>query len=124
MRFMMLVKHPETGEDPPQALIDAIGGFGEEAAKAGVLVESGGLGPSGLGAQVRLTGGKVTVLDGPFAEAKELVGGYAVYEVPSKQEAIEWARRFMELHREHWAGWDGETEVREVVYYAPVTPQA
>lgn len=52
--------------------------------------------------------------DGPFSEAKEVIGGYAVYSVKSKEEAVEFARRFMELHREHWPGWEGETELRQI----------
>jgi hypothetical protein len=123
MRYMMMVKSPESAGPPPPALMAAIAKLGEEATNAGVLVETGGLGPSVLGAQVRLSGGKVTVHDGPFSEAKELVGGYAVYELPSKDEAIKWATRFMEVHRDNWEGWDGESEVREVVYFAPVAPQ-
>jgi hypothetical protein len=114
MRFMTMVKSSETSGPPPKALMDAIAKLGEEGAKAGVMVEVGGLLPSVKGALVRVSGGKLTVTDGPFTEAKELVGGYAVYEVKSKDEAIEWTRRFMELHREHWKGWEGETEIRQM----------
>jgi len=70
--------------------------------------------PSALGARVRLSGGKLTVTDGPFAEAKEVIGGYAVFQVSSKEEAIEQTVRFMELHKKHWPGWEGETEIRQV----------
>jgi hypothetical protein len=115
MRFMTLVKGPELTSPPPQALIDAIAKLGEDGTKAGVLVETGGLAPSAAGAKVSVSGGKVIVTDGPFSEAKELVGGYAVFEVKSKEEAIEWARRFMEVHVEHWPEWSGETEIRQVV---------
>lgn len=114
MRFMMLVHGSESFGPPPQALMDAINKLGEEAFKAGVLVETGGLAPSAAGARVRVAGGKITVTDGPFSEAKELVGGYAVYELKSKDEAIEYARRFMEVHREYWPEWEGETEIRQV----------
>jgi hypothetical protein len=114
MRFMTMVKSSETSGLPPKALMDAIAKLGEEGAKAGVMVEVGGLLPSATGASVRVSGGKLTVTDGPFTEAKELVGGYAVYEVKSKAEAVEWTRRFMELHREHWKGWEGETEIRQI----------
>jgi hypothetical protein len=67
-----------------------------------------------MGARVRLSGGKLSVIDGPFAEAKEVIGGYAVFELSSKEEAIEAGKRFMDLHKEHWPGWEGETEIRQV----------
>ena len=78
------------------------------------MVEMGGLHPSAAGVRVRLTGGKLTVTDGPFSEAKEVIGGYAVFELNSREEAVEAARRFMELHKTHWPGWEGETEVRQI----------
>ena len=114
MRFMTLVKSAENAGHPPEALMDAIAKLGEEATRAGVLIESGGLAPSAMGARIRLTGGQLSVIDGPFTEAKEVVGGYAVFEVRSKEEAIAAAMRFMELHKEHWPGWQGETEIRQV----------
>ena len=114
MRFMMIVKHAEKQGLPPKALMDAIEKLAEEETKAGKMVGSGGLGPTALGARVRLSGGKVTVTDGPFAETKEVVGGYAQFELKSKEEAIESAVRFMELHKKHWPGWEGETEVRQM----------
>jgi hypothetical protein len=114
MRFMTMVKSTERSGPPPQELMAAIAKLGQEASREGVLVETGGLLPTALGARVQLSGGQVTVTDGPFAEAKEVVGGYAVYEVKSKADAIEWTRRFMELHQEHWKGWEGETEIRQV----------
>lgn len=122
MRFMTLVKAHETAGPPPQALIDAIARLGEDAATAGRLVEMGGLFPSIAGARVRLARGKITVTDGPFSEAKEVVGGYAVFELGSKQEAIEQAVRFMELHQRHWPGWEGETEVRQVATAPAASP--
>ena len=120
MRFMTLVKSAETSAPPPQALMDAIGKLGQEAAGKGVMVEMGGLLPSAMGARVRLAGGRLTVTDGPFTEAKEVIGGYALYAVRSKEEALEWTRRFMALHQEHWTGWEGEVEVRQL--YDPGAP--
>jgi hypothetical protein len=114
MRFMTLVKSAETSAPPPQALMDAIGKLGEEAARNGVMVEMGGLLPTAMGARVRLAGGRLTVTDGPFTEAKEVIGGYAVYAVKSKAEALEWTRRFLALHQEHWKGWEGEVELRKL----------
>src|SRR5947208_133153 len=75
---------------------------------------SGGLKSTAEGARVRVSGGQVTVRDGPFTEAKEVVGGYAQFDLKSKEEAIESAVRFMELHKKHWPGWEGETEVRQM----------
>ena len=114
MRFMIMVKGAECSGPPPQALMDAIGRLAEEATKAGVLVETGGLMPSAMGARVRLAGGNLTVTDGPFTETREVIGGYAVYELKSKAEAIEWTSRFLGLHKTHWPGWQGEAEVRQI----------
>jgi hypothetical protein len=111
---MILVKSTETSSPPPQSLMDAIAKLGEEAGRAGVLVETGGLFPSAMGARVRLAGGRLKTVDGPFTEAKEVVGGYAVYNVKSKEEALRWTTKFMELHEEHWKGWEGESEVRQM----------
>jgi hypothetical protein len=114
MRYMMIVKSAERSGFPPKELMEAIDKLSEEAAKAGTMVGGGGLGPTALGARVRLSAGKITVTDGPFTEAKEIVGGYAQFELQSKQEAIEGAVRFMELHKKHWPGWEGETEIRQM----------
>ncbi len=114
MRYMMIVKHAERQGPPPQALMEAIGKIAEEETRAGTMIGNGGLGPTGLGARVRLSGGQVTVTDGPFAETKEVIGGYAQFELKSKEEAVEAAVRFMELHKKHWPGWEGETEVRQM----------
>jgi hypothetical protein len=118
MRFMTLIKSAENaafGPPPPQ-LFQAITELGHEATRAGVLVDTGGLLPTSAGARIQLQGGRIAVSDGPFGSA-ETVGGYAIFDVPSLQEAIEWANRFMELHREHWQAWEGETEVRPL--FAP-----
>ena len=123
MRFMTLVTSAETSAPPPQALMDAIGKLGEEAARKGVMVEMGGLLPTAMGARVRLAVGRLTVTDGPFTEAKEVIGGYAVYAVKSKAEALEWTRRFLALHQEHWKGWEGEVELRQL-YDPPGGPSS
>jgi hypothetical protein len=114
MRFMMIVKHAEKQGPPPKSLMDAIAKAAEEETKAGTMLGNGGLFPTAQGARVRLSGGKVTVIDGPFTEAKEIIGGYAQFELKSKEEAIESAVQFMELHKKHWPGWEGETEVRQM----------
>jgi hypothetical protein len=114
MRFMMIVKHSEKQGHPPKELMDAIAKAAEQEAKNGTMLGSGGHGPTALGARVRLSGGRVTVIDGPFTEAKEVIGGYAQFELKSKEEAVESAVQFMELHKKHWPGWEGETEVRQM----------
>jgi hypothetical protein len=114
MRFMMIVKSAERSGPPPKPLLDAITKLSEEAVKAGTMIGNGGLGPTALGARVRLSGGQLTVTDGPFTEAKEVVGGYAQFELKSKQDAIDGAVHFMELHKKHWPGWEGETEIRQM----------
>ena len=124
MRFMMIVKHGENCGTPPKTLMDAIAKLAEEETKAGTMLGTGGLAPTAQGARVRLSGGKVTVTDGPFTESKEVLGGYAQFELKSKEEAIESAVRFMELHKKHWPGWEGETEVRQMFGPADVPPQA
>ena len=114
MRFMMLVKHAELSSPPPKELMDAMAVLHEEAVKAGTIRGSGGLAPTAQSTHVRLSGGQIKVIDGPFSEAKEVIGGYAEFELKSKQEAIEGAVHFMELHKKHWPGWEGETEIRQI----------
>lgn len=115
MRFMMLVKQAENMGPPPKELIDAINKLSEEAARTGSMIGGGGLAPTALGARVRISGGRIEVIDGPFAESKEVIGGYAQMELPSKEEALKGALEFMELHRKHWPGWEGETEIRQMI---------
>ncbi len=114
MRFMMLVRHAEISAPPPKALMDAIGKITQEAVANGTMVLAGGLAPMANSNTVRLAGEKVSVIDGPFSESKEVVGGFAIFELKSKDEALEGAKRFMDLHKEHWPGWNGETEVRQL----------
>ena len=114
MRFMTMVKSAENAGPPPKALMDAMAKLGDESFKEGTMIEMAGLFPSTAGARVRLAGGKLTVADGPFIETKEVVGGYAVLRVKSKKEAIEQTLRFMQLHKEHWPEWEGETEIRQI----------
>jgi len=116
MRFMMIVKAAENSGPPPKAMIDAMAKIAEEATKSGEMIESGGLASTATGARVQLSGGKLTVTDGPFTEAKEVFGGYAIFELKSKKEAVERAVAFMELHKQHWPGWQGETEIRQQTF--------
>src|SRR5690349_19909485 len=105
MRFMMLVKSRENAGFPPKELMDAIGKMSEDAVKSGRLLQSGGLAATAQSTRVRVSDGQVKVIDGPFAETKEVVGGYALFELPSKEEALRGAVEFMELHRKLWPGW-------------------
>ena len=118
MRFMSIVKSAE-GTPAPQALIDAVAKLTEESIRNGSVIQTGGLGPSSKGARLRVSKGKLTVTDGPFTEAKEILGGYAVLEANSREEALESARIFMRLHQQHWPEWEGDCEIREIVFLAP-----
>jgi hypothetical protein len=122
MRYFSTLKvtsQPDT--PPPAALMEAIANLGMEATRSGALVDFAGLMPVAAGGgRVSLVGGALTVTDGPFAESKELIS-YAVYDVRSRDEAIEWTSRFVRLHQEHWAGWQGEADVQQV-FEAPPTP--
>jgi hypothetical protein len=101
MRFMLTItanQQSESGMPPSTELMTAVGRLTEEMTRKGILVETGGLMPSSTGARLRLSGGKVTVTDGPFAEAKELIGGYAIVQVNSRDEAIQLGKRFLQIH--------------------------
>jgi hypothetical protein len=114
MRYLSIVKGLEKMGQPPKALLEAIGKFGAEAVAAGTLIETGGLRETATGARVRIKSGKLIVKDGPFTESKEVIGGFAVLEYASRQEAIEGTVKFMQLHRDHWPSWEGEAEIREM----------
>ena len=113
MRYLILLKATPPATPPPAELMDAIMNLGAEASAAGALLDTAGLAPSAAGARVRLHGGTLSVTDGPLAEAKETIS-YALYQVRSKEEAVEWASRFMTVHRDLWEGWEGEAEVLKV----------
>lgn len=106
MRYLSVFRSPETGQGPTEQDIAAMGELIEEMTNAGVLLATEGCQPSAKGFKVRRTGNSITVKDGPFTEAKEVIGGFAIFEVKSKEEAIEWTKRFLKL-----VG-DGESELR------------
>ena len=113
MRFMVIVKatrNSEAGTLPSQELLAEMGRFNEELVKAGVMLAGEGLHPSSKGARVRFSGGKRTVVDGPFAETKELVAGFWLWRCKSMQEAIEWVKRCPDP----MPGEDAEIEIRQV----------
>jgi hypothetical protein len=114
MKFLSFIRHSESyrESDPPPALMEAMGKFVQKSLEEGVLVDTGGLLPSKDGARVRLADGEITATDGPFSETKEVIGGWAILNVPTKADAVRVAIEFMDLHRKHWPGFDGECEVR------------
>jgi hypothetical protein len=114
MKFMMMVKHAENPGPPPKELMDAIALLSEEAVKDGSMIGSGGLAPVAQSTHVRVSKGQLTVTDGPFSESKEVIGGFAQFELKSKEEAVKNAVRFMELHRKYWPAFEGETEIRQI----------
>jgi hypothetical protein len=113
MRYLILLKGTQPATPPPPGLMEAIMSLGAEATAAGALLDNAGLAPSSAGALVQLSGGHLTAVDGPFAEAKEFIS-YALYQVRSKEEAVQWASRFMQLHLDQWPGWEGESIVLKV----------
>jgi hypothetical protein len=113
MQFMIIVKasqDSEAGVMPSNELLTAMGNYNEELVKAGIMVEGEGLHPSSKGARVRFSGDKRTVIDGPFAETKELIAGYWIWQVKSKQEAIDWVKRCPNP----MPGTDAEIEIRQI----------
>ncbi|TBN40314.1 YciI family protein [Pseudomonas sp. BGI-2] len=126
MRFMIIVKasqESEAGVMPSEELMAAMGNYNEELTKAGILIDCDGLHPSSKGARVRFSGEKRTVIDGPFAETKELIAGFWLWEVKSKEEAIEWVKRCPNP----MPGTDAEIEIRPIYsaedFAALLTPE-
>ena len=125
MRFMILIKatkDSEAGVMPSQQLLTEMGKFNEELVKAGLMLAGEGLQPSSKGARVRFSGSKRTVIDGPFAETKELIAGFWLWQVKSKEEAIEWVKRCPNPHNE-----ETEVEIRQLFeaedFGAELTPE-
>lgn len=125
MRFMILIKatkDSEAGVMPSQQLLTEMGKFNEELVKAGVMLAGEGLHPTSKGARVKFSGGKRTVIDGPFAETKELLAGFWLWQVKSKEEAIEWVKRCPNPHNE-----ETEVEIRQIFeaedFGAELTPE-
>ncbi|WP_351226485.1 YciI family protein [Streptomyces sp. NPDC002133] len=114
-RYLSMVRINEAeapAEGPSQELMERMGNLIEEMTKAGVLLDTAGLTPTSQGTRVTWSGGELTVTDGPFTEAKEVVGGYAIVQAKDKTEAVEWTKRFLQVHEEHW---NVTCEVREIV---------
>ncbi len=116
MRFMMIIKANEASEAgvmPSEKNLAEMAEYNEELARAGVLLDGAGLQPSAKGARVRFSGGKRTVVDGPFSETKELIAGYWLIQVKSRDEAIEWAKR-VPFDPDDQYGSEGEIEIRQL----------
>jgi hypothetical protein len=120
MKFLMMIKHAEgaPGLEHPQALYEAMGQFVQESFKSGILKDTAGLQRTDKGYRIRSKGGKLTRTDGPFTESKEIVGGYAIVETKTREEADAIAQQFMELHRIHVPGFECECEVRPLEEYS------
>lgn len=116
MKYLTFLRSAESHRKnpPPAALMRAMEQFVAKSRKDGSLVDTGGLLPSEHGARVRLEDGKISVTDGPFAETKEVIGGFAVISAETKADAVRIATEFMELHRTHWPGFEGESEIRPI----------
>jgi len=112
MRFMSIVISSQPAGPPGPKLLEAVQKLADREIKAGRMLDSGGLMPVSTGAQVRIADGKLSVVDGPFVEAKEIIGGYAIFELPGKDEALASAREFMQLHKDLMPGWEGTCELR------------
>ena len=114
MKYLSFIRHSEKHREsgPPPALMEAMGKFVQQSFKDGTLVDTGGLLPSKDGVRIRLAEGRIMVTDGPFTETTEVIGGWAILETDSRAEALRIATEFMELHRKHWPGFEGESEVR------------
>jgi hypothetical protein len=112
MRFPSMIRIDEkTAKAPTEQLMADMGKLMEEMTQAGVLIDTAGLRPTSEGVRVRLRGGKLSTTDGPFTETKEVIGGYAILEAKSKDEAVEYTRRFLQVHGDEW---DLECEVRQL----------
>lgn len=114
MRYMAFVKMAEDVGEAPPALQEAMGQAMAEAFAAGSMIDVGGLYPTAQSTEVRVANGVVNQIDGPYTEAKEVVGGYAILEARSHEEAVEGARRVAQLHVDFWPGWEGSVEVRRI----------
>ena len=115
MRFLSMIRLQEnTGQVPSEQLVTDMGKLIEEWTKAGILVRTAGLKPTKDGVRVRSRHGKMSTTDGPFTEAKEVIGGFAIYELPSKAEMIKLTREFLQMQNDIWPDWEGEVEIRQM----------
>lgn len=120
MRFMSIVTAPSSASygNPTPELLEAMGKLADREIKAGRMIDNGGLMPIDQAVRITIVDGKLSVLDGPFVEAKEVIGGYSITEMASKEEAVALAIEFMQLHKDHMPGWEGTCEVRAFAGFA------
>ena len=119
MPFLSVIRASEQQGAPPQGLMDAMDRYVAESLRNGTVITTGGLAPSTAAARIRVERGRIKVVDGPFTESKEVIGGYAVIAAATRDEAIRSTTEFMQLHVDHWPEWQGECELRELVFLAP-----
>jgi hypothetical protein len=116
MRVLSLIKMSESAGEPPQALFGAMDEVLKEIDASITMIDTNGLLPSAVaGTKLISTGGRSTVVDGPFTESREVIGGYAIFEVESFQQAVDSTRKIIEVHEKFWPGWEGEAEVRQIM---------
>ena len=113
MRYMFIVKSSHSTEPPPE-LMEAMHKMAQREIQAGRMLDDGGLVPPAMGCQVSVEKNELKVIDGPFIEAKEMIGGYAIFDLPGPAEAVASAREFMQLHKDLMPGWEGTCEVRAI----------
>jgi len=114
MRYLCFVKMDEAVANPPQALMQAMGEHVEKSFASGILLDAGGLYGKADAVEFRVRGGNVTVTDGPYAEAKEVIGGWAIVKFDTEEEARAEGQAMADLHLQHWPGWEGAIEIRRI----------
>ncbi len=119
MPYFSVIRAKEQQGVPPESLMKAMDQYVARTLQDGTVVSTGGLAPSAAGIRIRIQAGRIITTDGPFAESKEVIGGYAVIAARTREEAIRSTTEFMQLHVDHWPGWEGECELRELVFLAP-----
>ena len=120
MKYLSFVRSSEKYRNaaPPAALMTAMGALVEKYTKMGALLDTGGLANSSTGFKIRCENREIRLVDGPFSEAKEVIGGWAMLEAKSKEEIVKFTMEFVELHRQHWPEFDFECEVRPIEFLA------
>lgn len=118
-RYFTFIRASENQGSLPKGFDQAMEKFIEQHLQDGSLVQTAGLARTTQGVRIRMSKGKLTLTDGPFAEAKEVIGGYAILEAPTKEKAIEIGRAFMQLHLDYWPEFEGEAEIRHMDFVAP-----
>jgi len=120
MKYLSFIRSSESyrNQTPPPAMMEAMGAFVTRMFQEGLVVDTGGLMPSKDGFRIRLADGKLTLTDGPFSESKEIIGGWAVLQTSTREQAVRICMEFMDLHRKHWPGFEAESEVRPIEEFA------